>query len=121
MTPAERVARLKQLYDQVKALNEEIAQLEAEDPQFVAFKQRSQQAGRKALPYLDYARYSAFRDQLEAAWTAAGRPRNWDRAELLVKLRDVLLVTGGPDSAAAPTPPVAPGASPLAGPGGSGS
>src|SRR5438093_834505 len=44
MTPAERVARLKQLYDQVKALNEEIAQLEAEDPTFVAFKQRSQPA-----------------------------------------------------------------------------
>ena len=94
MTPAERVVRLKQLHDQVKALNEEIAQLEAEDEQYVAFRQRSQQAGRKLLAYLDYVRYSAFREQLEAAWTAAGRPRGWDKAPLLLKLREVLLVVG---------------------------
>jgi hypothetical protein len=114
MTPAERVARLKQLYDQVKALNEEIAQLEAEDQQFVAFKQRSAKVGRKSLAYADYVRYSAYRDKLEDDWAKAGRPRNWEQAALLVKLRDVLLVTG-PDAAtpaaAAPAAPASAAAS----------
>ena len=106
MTPAERVVRLKQLHDQVKALNEEIAQLEAEDEQYVAFRQRSQQAGRKLLAYLDYVRYSAFREQLEAARTAAGRPRGWDKAPLLLKLREVLLVVGADTGGPAPVAPV---------------
>jgi len=103
MTPAERVARLKQLYEQVTALNAEIAQLEGEDGQFVSFKERSQQARRKLLAYPDFVRYSAYREQLEAAWTAAGRPRSWEQAELLVKLRDVLLISAA-ESGGAPTP-----------------
>src|SRR5262245_60795476 len=104
MTPAERATRLRQLYEQVRSLSDAIAQLEAEDDQFVAFRQRAQQAGRKSLPYPDYVRYTAFRDQLEAAWAAAGRPRTWDRAPVLLKLRDVLLVAG---SEGGPTDPAA--------------
>src|SRR5262245_44624750 len=108
MTAAERVARLKLLYEKVAALNEEIAQLEAEDEQYVAFRQRAQGAGRRVLGYPDFVRYSGFRDQLEAAWQAAGRPRSWDKAEPLVKLREVLLI---PPDPAGPLPGAArPGA-----------
>jgi hypothetical protein len=59
-------------------------------------------------------RYSAFREQLEAAWTAAGRPRGWDKAQLLLKLREVLLVVGadvgGPEPPTSPRPAAAPAA-----------
>lgn len=100
MSRAERAARLAQLREQVAALSEEIARLERDDDQFTAYLERAQGAARAALSYPDFARYYSAYEQLEHAWTTAGRPREWAQLPLLSRLRDVLLVP----APAAPTP-----------------
>jgi hypothetical protein len=99
MTPVERLARLTQLREQVKALTEEIARLEAEDEGYVQHHQRSQLARRPPLSYADYVKYASAFTQYQTAWTRAGMAPNWPHLSVLLRLRDVLLE---PAPAAAP-------------------
>jgi len=73
MSPAERLARLNQMRDQIKELNEQISRLEAEDEGFVLHHQRSQANRRQPLSYADYVKFSTALPQYETAFARAGQ------------------------------------------------